>query len=89
MSVSEADESMPQKYKRKRGLDGKVIRGKIEHIRQLTPASKQPRKRLDAQLGILRDGDKPPDKVAPREYMSRVTDIRRQDSLPRKTQLVA
>ncbi|CAK9781514.1 unnamed protein product [Cutaneotrichosporon oleaginosum] len=44
-----------ERYKRRKGLDGKLIR-----------ASARPRKRIDKQLQIERDGQKPPEKVAPR-----------------------
>lgn len=44
-----------ERYKRQKGLDGKLIR-----------RSNRPRKRLDKQLQIERHGDKPPEKVAPR-----------------------
>lgn len=67
-SSSDADDKR-QKYKRKRGLDGKPIRCRWSPRAWLIVASKQPRKRLDAQLGITRHGDKPPDKVAPREWV--------------------
>lgn len=73
-SGSDTD-SKPQKYKRKRGLDGKPIR-----------SSKQPRKRLDAQLGIYRGQDKPPDKVAPRAKT--LTDAKLKEMLRGKTREV-
>lgn len=44
-----------ERYKRRKGLDGKLIR-----------ASAKPRKRIDKQLQIERHGQKPPEKVAPR-----------------------
>jgi hypothetical protein len=44
-----------ERYKRRKGLDGKLIR-----------ASARPRKRIDKQLQIERNGQKPPEKVAPR-----------------------
>lgn len=44
-----------ERYKRRKGLDGKLIR-----------ASARPRKRIDKQLQIERHGQKPPEKVAPR-----------------------
>lgn len=44
-----------ERYKRRKGLDGKLIR-----------ASARPRKRIDKQLQIERHGQRPPEKVAPR-----------------------